>query len=196
MEIGSLALGGLCLSDLLRLQAAEAAGGGGLAPDTSVILIWLQGGPSHIDMYDMKPEAPSTHRSPFGQIDTKVPGLEICEHMPLQAEVADKFSIVRSIAHGQNGHAGGATRFLSGYDPPRPNERVGAYPEMGSIVAQSRQGVDRGVPNYICSTQRLMGGGPAYLGKTAAPFVVDGDPNSDSFQVKNLQPSPALADAL
>lgn len=194
LQLGSLGIGGLTLPNLLRSRAL--AGEPAVAPDTSVILIWCQGGPSHIDMYDMKPDAPTTHRSPFAQIPTNVSGLDICEHMPMQAKVADKFSIIRSIAHKHAGHPAGSTRFLSGYDPPIPNERVGAYPEFGSVIAKVRERVDRGVPNYISSAKQLSGGGPAYLGKSATPFVVDGDPNDDKFEVKNIAPPAALANSL
>ncbi|QDV16086.1 hypothetical protein Pan153_07070 [Gimesia panareensis] len=200
LEMGSLALGGICLSDLLRHRAlaAEAqAKPQAATPDTSVILIWLQGGPSHIDMYDMKPEAPDTIRSPFEQIPTNVPGLDICEHMPGQARIADKFTLIRSITHSWNGHQDGAQRFLTGYNPPRPAMNENVYPSMGAVVAKYREKMDFGVPNYVSSYNGgIQYAGSAYLGKAANPFVVSGDPNADNFQVKNISPPPELAESL
>ncbi len=194
LEMGSLAAGGLCLSDMLRLR--EAAAASPPKSDTSVILIWLQGGPSHIDMYDMKPNAPDSVRGPFQPISTAVPGLDVCEHMPLQAKIADKFSIIRSISHTWAGHQGGAQRFLTGYAPPRPQLSAGAFPEVGSIVAKVREGRDVGVPNYVCSSRGIQYAGPAYLGNAASPFVVNGDPNSADFKVKNISPPAELAGTL
>ncbi len=194
LHIGSLGLGGLCLSDWLRLRAAKAAAPS--ASDTAVILIWLGGGPSHVDMYDLKPNAPDSVRGPFQPISTVVPGIEICEHMPMQAKVADRFALIRSISHKWAGHQGGAQRFLTGYDPPRPQLSQGAYPEPGSIVAKVREHRDVGVPNYVCSSRGIEYAGPAYLGNAASPFVVNGDPNDPNFKVKNISPPPELADAL
>ncbi len=197
MEIGSLALGGLCLSDLLRMRAYAEETTSKPAPDTSVILLWLGGGPSHIDMYDMKPKAPDTIRSPFKEIGTNLSGLNICELMPMQAKIADKFTLIRSITHKWNGHQDGAQRFLSGYAPPRGAMNTSAYPNIGSVVTKMREGVDKGIPNYISSN---AGGieyvGSSYLGKGATPFVVDGDPSAANFKVKNLAPPKELEDSL
>ena len=195
LELGSLALGGLCLRDLLRLREAQGVGASS-PPDTAVILIWLQGGPTHIDMYDLKPEAPDSIRGPFQPISTVVPGLDVCEHMPLHAKVADKLSIIRSISHKWAGHQGGTQRFITGYDPPRPQLSQGAFPEIGSVVAKVREGINVGVPNYVCSSRGVPYGGPAYLGNAASPFVVSGDPNSPKFTVRNITPPPELAGAL
>src|SRR5947207_11537135 len=94
LRIGSLAFGGLALSDLLRLRAAET---GQPAANTSVIFLWLSGGPSHLETYDLKPDAPAEIRGEFRPIRSAVPGLELCEHFPLQARIADKFTLIRSI---------------------------------------------------------------------------------------------------
>src|SRR5687768_10767594 len=90
MQIGSLAAGELTLGDLLRARAL-AGEGGKPAPDTSVILVWLPGGLPHMEMYDMKPEAPSEYRGDFRSIKTNVPGIEVCEHLPLHVKCADKY---------------------------------------------------------------------------------------------------------
>src|SRR6202042_679366 len=89
LRAGALAFGGLTLGDVLRLRAASPVRGG--VRPKSVIMIFLSGGPSHLDMYDMKPEAPREYRGEFNPIQTNLPGLEICELMPMQAKIADKF---------------------------------------------------------------------------------------------------------
>ena len=97
LQAGFLALGGLGLADLLRLRAAAA---GNSSQDTSIILIWLQGGPSHMETYDLKPDAPLDYRGLMDPIRTSVDGMDVCELLPLHAKVADKFTIIRSISHG------------------------------------------------------------------------------------------------
>src|SRR5262245_32843188 len=95
LRIGSLTLGGLTLTNLSRLQAQ--GGEKGRTAQKSVIMVYLFGGPSHIDMYDLKPDAPAEYRGEFKPIKTNVPGLEICELMPLQAKIADKLAIIRNM---------------------------------------------------------------------------------------------------
>src|ERR1041384_139208 len=95
LQIGALGLGGLTLADVLRMKAH--GGNGTAATAKSVIMVYLPGGPSHIDMYDPKPDAPVEFRGEFTSIPTKVPGLDFCEHMPLQAQIADKMSVIRGI---------------------------------------------------------------------------------------------------
>ena len=110
LEAGSLLLGGLSLPDLYQ-KRAQAREQGRETKDTSVILIWLQGGPSHMDTYDLKPDAPLEYRGEVSPISTVVPGMDICELLPRHAEVADRFNIIRSISHGFANHAAGAGRF-------------------------------------------------------------------------------------
>src|SRR4051812_46082240 len=93
LSVGTLALGGLSLADLLRLQARGTERKN--TTPKSVIMVYLPGGPSHIDLYDMKPDAPLEIRGEFKHAKTNVPGIDLCELMPLQAKIADKFSIVR-----------------------------------------------------------------------------------------------------
>lgn len=116
----------------------------------SVILIWLSGGPSHLDMWDPKPDAPSEIRGPFGSIATKLPGVRLCEHLPLQASIADKLSIVRSVDCSASNHtpitmqAGNplARRTDDGKDG-------GGYPSMGSVVAKFRGANDPDMPSFV-----------------------------------------------
>src|SRR3984957_10595821 len=102
LKFGAIGLGGLGLGDIFRLQAEAAAAGENAPPNSSrldnersVIFLWLPGGPPHMEMYDLKPEAPSEYRGEFRPIHTNVPGMDICEHMPRQAAIADKFAILR-----------------------------------------------------------------------------------------------------
>src|SRR4051812_47957776 len=97
LRLGSLALAGVGAGGLLpwKLRAADGAA----TPDTAVILVWLPGGPPHMETYDLKPDAPAEYRGEFRPIKTNVPGIDVCEHLPLHARVADRFSLIRSIAH-------------------------------------------------------------------------------------------------
>ena len=105
---------GMSLADSLKLKAALTGGQSpqaSIPSDTSVIFIWLPGGPPHMETYDMKPEAPLEYRGIFQPIKTNVSGMEICELLPLQAKIADKFNIIRSVSHEFADHGGGHKRF-------------------------------------------------------------------------------------
>jgi hypothetical protein len=194
LKLGALALGGVGLRGLvpLRLEAQET----GQAADTSVILIWLPGGPPHMETYDMKPDAPAEYRGEFRPIKTNVPGVEVCELLPLHAQVADRFTLIRSIAHTFADHGGGHKRFLTGRDPREPVGFVNDHPMVGSMVARVREGREAGVPNYIAGTDPgrdqidVYSFGPAYLGPSTHPFMVVGDPSSPQFEVKNVSSAP------
>jgi len=196
LEAGSLALGGLALGDLLRARAAANEAGKG-SSDTSVILIWLQGGPSHMETYDLKPEAPIDYRGETNPIHTTVPGLELSEYLPLHARVADKLVLIRSIAHGFANHAGGAGRFLSGYKPLKPLDPKAQFPCLGPVVSRMLEGHrDPSMPRYIASASNVYGGGSAGLGPAYLPFVVGADPNSPDFKVNNLSLGASVRDRL
>ena len=143
LEVGTLALGGLSLSDVLRSRAEAKAAGRKVSDDTAVILIWLQGGPSHMETYDLKPDAPAEYRGECQPISTVTPGMDVCEHLPRHAQVADRFNLIRSISHGFANHAGGAGRFLSGYDPKRPLDPQGSISVPGASCLQDAQGAPR-----------------------------------------------------
>src|SRR5688572_17534477 len=156
LRAGALAVGGLTLADLLRLQAQGAARAG--SPHKAVIMVYLNGGPSHVDMYDLKPNAPVEYRGEFEPIQTNVPGFDICEHFPLQAKIADKLAIVRNIKFLQEGHT--APELYSGF-------LRGNRPAFGSVVSKLR--ADAGLvgslpPNvYIGDANHV--GQPGFLGK-------------------------------
>ena len=204
LQWGALGLGGLSLADALHLRAQ--ASGNSTAPhrelDTSVIFIWLPGGPPHMETYDMKPDAPEEYRGLFRPIPTNVPGIDVCELLPLHAKVADRFTLIRSIAHTFADHGGGHKRFLTGRDPAEPTGFVNDHPMVGSIVAKVRERRNVGVPNYISGTNPGRAAvdtysfGAAYLGSAYVPFNVPGDPSDPAFEVKNLALAPQLSDRL
>lgn len=191
LQLGAAALGGLGVSNLPLLRSQARAAGKNV-PDTSVIFIWLPGGPPHMEMYDMKPDAPAEYRGDFRPIKTNVPGIDVCEYMPLHARCADKYTVIRSIAHKFADHGGGHKRFLTGRDPLEPTGFVNDYPMVGSMVAKVRQDVRVGVPNYVCGVDGGRQGidvfsfGSAYLGPATHPFMVPGDPSHKDFKVQNL----------
>jgi hypothetical protein len=184
LKVGSLALGGLSLPWLLRQRAAAAPDSG--TSRKSVILLWLAGGPSHIDMYDLKPNAPAEIRGEFKPIATNVPGIQVGEHLPRQARIMDKLAVVRSAYHTNAGHGMGSQWMLTGYQPTiEVNDNI--YPATGSVVAKMRGANEPGVPAYVNLPRVLSLGKAAYLGASYNPFAPDSDPNSDNFQVRNLR---------
>jgi hypothetical protein len=194
LRLGALGLGGMTLPELFRRREAVAAATGQSEPDTSVIFVWLPGGPPHMDMYDMKPDAPLEYRGPLRPIHTVVPGFDICELMPLHAKLAHKYNVVRSISHDFADHGGGHKRFMTGRIPKTPVDTVNDSPAVGSIVAKMVEQRTVGVPNYvnICDPGRdgvdVFAMGSAYLGSSYDPFAVPGDPSSGKFVVPNVAP--------
>ncbi len=185
LRVGSLAVGGLTLPNLLRGEAL-AKEGGTSAKRKSVILVWQAGGPSHIDMYDLKPTAPAEYRGEFKPIPTNVPGIEIGEHLPLQATMFDKFSVVRSAFHTNAGHGMGSQWMLTGYQPTiEVNDNI--YPSCGSVVSALRGPNEPGMPAYCNVPNRLDLGKAAYLGASYNPFSPDSNPNDNGFQVRNMK---------
>ena len=195
LQAGSLLLGGLGLGDLFRLRA-HAATQGATPKETSIILVWLEGGPSQLETYDMKPEAPAEYRGEFRPIPTCVPGMDVCELLPHHVRVADKFNLIRSITHDIADHPGAAGRFLTGRRPLNISDPVSKFPTVESLVAKARESRRVGIPNYISNERRLKGGGSAYLGQSGEPFVVSADPNAPDFQVQDLSLSEDLAGRL
>ncbi len=177
------AVGALTLPGLLR---ARAAVGEKTTPRKAVILVWLAGGPSHIDMYDLKPSAPAEFRGEFKPISTSVPGIQIGEHLPRQAKIMHRLSVVRSACHTNAGHGMGAQWMLTGYMPTvEVNDNI--YPATGSVVAKMKGSNEPGLPAYVNLPRILNLGKAAYLGASFNPFAPDADPNSPSFQVRNLK---------
>ena len=185
LQVGWLGIGGLTLPGLLRQQAL-AVEAGQPVKKKSVILVWLAGGPSHLDMYDLKPQAPAEIRGEFRPIATNVSGIEISEHLPRQAGMMDKLAIVRSAFHTNGGHGMGSQWMLTGYQPTlEVNNNI--FPSIGSIVAKTVGANDPAVPAYVNLPKPLSFGKAAYLGASYNPFSPESDPNSDGYEVRNLK---------
>src|SRR5688572_16435500 len=130
---------GLGLPALLGLREGSAAEAGAVKPpDTAVILVFCHGGPSHLDTYDMKPEAPAEYRGPFKPIRTNVRGIEISELFPLQAKIADRYALIRSISHLSASHQDGAQAFMSGR-PVVPGGGQPNFPDWVAVTSRLRE---------------------------------------------------------
>jgi hypothetical protein len=176
LKVGTLGLGGLLLPDLLRARAAEA-GRGRPTKNTSVVWLWLGGGPTHVETFDPKMTAPKEFRSTVGAVKTSVVGVEFGGVFPKLAKVADKLAVVRSFAHRNSGHGGGTHWVMTGYDfPPADNGQAPIKPGLGAILARSRgpNNPRTGLPTYV-RLGGIYGDGPAWLGAACAPFDVGGN---------------------
>jgi Protein of unknown function (DUF1501) len=168
LRIGSLTLGGVGLSELLGLRAA-ASEAGRPTPDTSVIFLWLPGGPPHMEMYDLKPDAPAEYRGEFKPIPTNVPGVQICEHMPLQARMFDKLAVVRSIVSVEE-HSDSLV--MTGYS--ENTNRTAHHPSFGAVMSRLRGSGANDVPPFVSLRGMAPGTEPGYLGVAHRPFTPDG----------------------
>ena len=179
LKIGGMALGGMALPQILRAEESSAAGP---SPQSlshkAIIMIYLSGGPSHQDMYDLKMDAPREIRGSFQPIQTNGPGIEICEHMPRLAKMMDKFAIIRSLYGGPDQHA--SDMCLSGY-PIGPGGRQSNHPSLGSAVSKIQGPADPAIPPFVGLTTKTghapysNPGLPGFLGLAHAPFQPDSD---------------------
>ncbi|MDG1898082.1 MAG: DUF1501 domain-containing protein [Fuerstiella sp.] len=180
LQVGSLALGGLALPEVLEGRAAA----GHANQDTSVILLYCHGGPSQLETYDLKPEAPTSYRSVFWPISTNVPGMDICELFPLQAKIADRFSLVRSLHHTMSSHSDGGIEVLTGKTPTKPDPTSTSkseHPDLGSVASRIHGMNRRAIPPYVSIPNKLYMTRPQYVGRHHAAFEA-GDPSSKSFR--------------
>ncbi|MCS6776504.1 MAG: DUF1501 domain-containing protein [Chloroherpetonaceae bacterium] len=185
LRVGALTAFGLSMPGLLQAQAAARANGRNAGRrDVSIILIWLNGGPSHIDTFDPKPDAPQEVRGPFKAIGTNVAGIQLSEHLPKLARQADKFSIIRSVTSPDGTHETATHYLLTGY----PFNPAIEYPAYGSVLAREK-GYQNGLPPYV-----MMHGLPfnhghgGYMGPVYNPFMIHGDPNDPNFSVRDVMP--------
>ena len=169
-------------------RGPEAAVGGTKRKAKACILIWLDGGPSHYETFDPKPDAPIEIRGSFDTIATKIKGVRFSQHMTKLAAIADKFAVIRSIRHDQGNHGAGNHYMMTGA-PPRIPVGCGAFvsfhPSLGSVVSREK-GAPHGIPAYFSMPSMTRSGGPNFLGAQYAPFVVGGDPNSTGFRVRDV----------
>jgi hypothetical protein len=177
LKIGALGLGGLALPDLLRAEANEGVRKGHKA----VIMIFLPGGPSHQDIFDLKMDAPSEIRGEFRPIPTNVPGIQICEHLPKLAKLIDKTAIIRSVVGATGDHY--AVQCLTGRSHVNPP--AGGWPCMGSVLAKIQGAVDPAMPPFVGLSPKMGhmpwadAGQPGFLGAAYAPFKPDGNGKAD-----------------
>jgi uncharacterized protein (DUF1501 family) len=184
LGLSGLVAGGLV--GALRSQALAAVAGNRQAK--ACILIWMDGGPSHYETFDPKPDAPVEIRGAFETIATKAPSVRYSQHMQRLALLSDKFAVIRSIRHDQGNHGAGNHYMMTGA-PPRIPVGCGAFvsfhPSMGSAVAR-QCGAPPGLPAYFSMPEMSRSGGPNFLGAQFAPFVVEDDPNSSNFRVRDV----------
>lgn len=190
LRVGATSLlGGLTLPHVLNLQANAAAETPAKAK--AIIFIFLEGGPSQLDMWDLKPEAAAEIRGPFKPIRTSITGTLISEHLPRCAKLAQKYTIVRSHSHNDNGHNTGYHYVMTGYkaDFPdgvskAPNNHL--FPSIGSIISREL-GPRTPVPVYVNVPDMMAGGGPGFYGSKYAPFVIESNPAQPDFEVRDLR---------
>lgn len=189
LKVGMLGATGLSLSQLLRSEAEAAAP----KRNNSVIILWMRGGPSHIDMWDPKPDAPAEFRGEFGTINTVVPGIQLTDMLPNSAKTVDKWSIVRSLNHHDAGHSTGDQICFTGYNAgPAPDENV--MPSCGSIVAEQLGHKTPELPAYVMIPKMLPGAGSAHLGVAYKPFETIADPAKEGpFVLPNFQLAEGLS---
>jgi hypothetical protein len=189
LQLGLGAAIGLGLTDLIELRARAAAAVGQATPDpVNCILVWMDGGPTHYETFDPKPDAPKEIRGDFKAIATRTPGVRFSEVVPKLAAVSDKLTIIRSICHKDPNHGGGNHYMMTGSPTPVPvgcGAFVTFHPSFGSVVSFKR-GLRDGLPAYIATPEVSRSGGPNFLGAQHAPFVIGGNPNNKSFKVRDV----------
>jgi Protein of unknown function (DUF1501) len=175
LKVSLAGLAGLTLPGLLRSRVAAAEAGQPAKSGKSVILLWMAGGPSHIDTWDPKPDRPLENRGPFGVIATRLPGVQVCEHLPKQAAMLDRFTLIRSVDARNSNHEPNQVFQTANLDAePRTNPVASMYPAIGSIVAKHHGPNQPGMPPYVAfmrSRSHLAWGG--YLGKQYDPFLAN-----------------------
>ncbi len=192
LRAGSLGMLGLSLS---KLFAAEQSAKKLPVRAKSVIFLYQFGGPSHVDTFDMKPDAPDGIRSKFAQIDTSVPGLRICEHLPEMAKVMDKVTLVRTVHHNMKNHNSAAYHALTGFAPPvddiRLKDSIELAPAYGSVVDHVASG-SSSLPSFVAVPTVMRDGSvtpgqhASFLGKRHDPLLINADPNASDFKLPEL----------
>ena len=189
LQLGVGGVLGLGMGDLISLRADAAKAAGKVNPENiNCILVWLDGGPTHFETFDPKPNAPSDVRGEFKSIPTNITGVHFCETVPRLARSLDKMAIVRSICHKDPNHGGGNHYMMTGAPTPVPvncGSSVSFHPSFGSMVSHIR-GVNDGLPSYATLPRKSRSAGPHFLGGQHAPFVIDGDPNKEGYRVRDV----------
>ncbi len=184
-----LGLAGLVSGGLVgALRATSSAATAPTRKAKACILIWMDGGPSHYETFDPKPDAPQEFRGQFDAISTKTAGVRFSQHMQRLASISDKFAVIRSIRHDQGNHGAGNHYMMTGA-PPRIPVGCGAFvsyhPSLGSVAAREC-GAPPGLPAYFSMPEMSRSGGPNFLGARYAPFVVEENPDNPNFRVRDV----------
>ena len=188
LRAGLVGFTGLTLGDLYRLRAQASTTTS--SDRTAVILVWLRGGASHLETFDPKPLAPSEYRGPYKPIATNVPGIHISELLPQLSKIADKYALLRSMAHTGGGHPAGSLQMLSG-DTAAADKDIPAYPDWMSIANYMRSDRLGTLPNYIAVNpvdryDSFKIAGPTYLGQPYEAFQVTGNPDKPDFVIPGI----------
>jgi hypothetical protein len=203
LRLGGLGLFGLGLSDLFRGSLAAAAPAASFGRAKRCLLLFMWGGPSQLETWDMKPDAPAEVRGEFSPIATKVPGIQICEHFPQLAQRTDKLAIIRSMTHGDVNHTSATHFLLTGHPPPPTADKRLETPHYGAVLAklgrdsgvlpplvQMRPKLDNDVPRFV---EQSQGQGGGWLGPVFDPLTIDHAPDRADYTVGDLVLRPELS---
>jgi hypothetical protein len=185
IKVGAVSFLGLTLPEFLALKAGAAdaptSKGKKQAREVSVIMLWMGGGPSHVDTFDPKPKADVKIKGPFEAIETNVPGIQIGEHLPKLARQMDKMALLRSVSHGDGAHERAQHYMQTGYLPLPTLE----YPSYGAVIAHEK-GIVNNLPPYITMLGGAEGQGAGFLGGSYNPFYA-GNPGDGNYKVGEIQ---------
>ncbi|MEC7861297.1 MAG: DUF1501 domain-containing protein [Verrucomicrobiota bacterium] len=196
LSVGGMGMLGMNVPDLLRADELASARPKVMARAKSVIFLFQWGGPSQIDILDMKPDSPKEYRSPHAQIRTTCSDIEICEHLPRMAKHMDKCTVVRTLHHKMKNHNSAGYYALTGHAPPSDDQRLrdlpDLYPAYGSVVSKFAANAGNGMPTFvsyphvIADGSRTPGQHASFLGKKYDPLFIPRDPNKDDFKLPEL----------
>lgn len=204
LRAGSLGLFGLGWPDLISSAVAQG-GSTGAGRAKSCILLFMWGGPAHQDTWDLKPDAPVEIRGEFKPIATTVPGVQICEHLPLLAARANKLAIVRSLTHTNVDHTAATHYLLTGQPPPAGADLTKDWPHVGSVLARIGRGrgplppfvsmrpkpqVENDVPRFVEQSHGQFAG---WLGQASNPLTIDADPSYADYHVGDFALPPEVS---
>ena len=179
LKMGAIAgFGSLSLPALLELEASTKKSN--LKSNKSVIIIWMQGGPSHHETFDPKPYAVEAYRGHFDAIPTNVDGIQISDHLNKSAKIMDKWNIVRGLHHNNNSHASAYNIMYTGYKAATPGQTRNSYPSIGSVVSEHAKRENPQVPPYVTIPTHNPGTRPVYLGQDNDPYQTRSRPSSST----------------
>ena len=198
LQTGLGTAGGLGLAQLLRATAHGAEPGQPAPQAKRCLLIWMDGGPSHHESFDPKPDAPVEIRGEFDPIPSNVPGTRVCNLLPKTSQVMNLVTVIRSIAHHDPGHGGGNHYLTTGSPTPVPigcGDSASFHPSLGSFIARETSPA-AGLPPYVqfALPSPLRSGGPNFLGSKYAPFLVSSNPNDPDFQLADVTLPPGISE--